>query len=71
MMNDVDFFTREAKRLAEDLHHEARLERIVDIIEKAFSNVWLDGYTEGFSQGREGLQVIDSETSIGDATGEP
>lgn len=72
-MKDVEFFTRTAKRLAEDLHHEARLERIVGIIEKYLSNVWLDGFTEGFEQGSAPLELVEPEEfkSIEDATGTP
>lgn len=60
-MKDVMFFTRAAKRLAEDLHEEARLERIVGIIERYFSNIWLDGFTEGFEQASNGLEVVECE----------
>lgn len=69
-----------AKKLAEDLHHEARLERIVEIIERYINLGWMDGYATGFEQGRSPLVPVDEvneffqgefQKSIGDATGEP
>jgi hypothetical protein len=72
-MKDVEFFNREAKKLAEDLHHEARFEKITGIIEKYFSNIWLDGFLEGYEQGKEGLTIVegvDGNDALSDATGE-
>lgn len=53
---DMDFFNRMAKELSLELHHEAQLHNIVEIIEKKFSLVWLDGFNEGFQQGRRELE---------------
>jgi hypothetical protein len=71
-MKDVEFFTKRAKDLAGDLHHEARLERIVAIIERYFSSIWLDGFNEGFEQGSTPLEVVEAEPlPLEDATGTP
>jgi len=71
-MKDVEFFTRRAKELTGDLQHEARLERLVAIIERYFSSIWLDGFNEGFEQGSAPLEVVDAEPlPLEDATGSP
>lgn len=72
-LKDVEFFTRTAKQIAMDLQHEARLERIVTILERHLSHVWLDGFNEGFEQGGRPLEVVDERelSAIGDATGNP
>lgn len=64
-----------AKRLAEDLHHEARLDNILDKIEYHYTIVWADGFAEGYEQGRSPLvpvdEVLEFVEAQGDATGEP
>lgn len=65
-----------AKRLAEDLHHEARLDNILDKIEYHYTLIWTDGYAEGYEAGRSPLVPVNEvkefqKEFLADATGEP
>lgn len=69
-----------SKQLAEELHHEARFEVITEKIERFINLGWMDGFAEGYEQGRSPLVPVDEvneffqkefNQSIGDATGEP
>lgn len=72
--------TNLAKGLAEELHHEARFEIITEKIERYINLGWMDGFAEGYQQGRSPLTVADEELerfqeefkkALPDATGTP
>jgi hypothetical protein len=72
--------TNIAKECAEDLHHEARFEIITEIIERYINVGWMDGFAEGYEQGRSLLVPVDEvqeafqnefKQSLSDATGHP
>lgn len=48
--------------LAEELHHEARLERLMEINSKYLMAAWTDGFADGYVQGRIPLiELVEAE----------